>query len=540
MRLFLTPRTLSSNTLVVLTALFVTVTGNLTLLAKTLHSYPPSSANVAYLASLAVLLLAANVFLCALFAFARPGKAVLIVFLLVSALAAYFMDSYGVVISDEMLRNAVQTNAAETLDLVTLRLFLYFVCLGVLPAVALARIPVRRLGWRREIKARAALLVLVLISSVAAVAPFTGFYASFVREHKVLRTYANPGYLLYSAGKFANELMHTESAKTLTVVGADARRAARGQGRKLVIMVVGEAARADRFALNGYARDTTPDLRAEKVVSFTDFLACGTSTAVSVPCMFSTLGMQKFTLKQAGSRENLLDVLQHAGVKVLWLDNNSDSKGVALRVEYKSYRSPVNNPVCDDECRDEGMLVDVQRIIDSHRQGDLFIVLHQMGNHGPAYYKRYPPRFEKFRPVCRSNELGQCSNAEIGNAYDNAILYTDYFLGKTIELLKNNDEQFATALIYVSDHGESLGENGLYLHGLPRAIAPKVQIHIPAVIWLGRRFPPGTMAAVAKKRDLPLTHDNLVHTVLGALNIETEVYRPELDILRDSHSDTAP
>lgn len=525
---------LSSNTLIVLVALFVTLGSNLTFFANILKTYPPSGASAPHLASLALVVLAVNAILFAVFCHGRLTKPVLILFLLLTSLAAYFMDSYGVIINDEMLRNAAQTNAAETLDLMTAKLLAYVACLGILPALLVARIPLRWRGWRRELRARAALLAILVTGIVAVGTPFSGFYASFVREHKVLRGYANPTYFIYSGVKFANEAFAMNKTTALTVVGADAHIPPTDTERELIILVVGETARADRFSINGYGRETTPYLRDARAISFTNFWACGTSTAVSLPCMFSTEGMDKFDLKSAGSRENLLDVLRHAGVNVLWLDNNSDSKGVALRTSYQNYKTRENNPVCDEECRDEGMLLNLQGYIDSHPTGDIFIVLHQMGNHGPAYFKRYPQRFEKYLPVCKNNDLSQCTNEEIGNAYDNAILYTDYFLGRTIELLKRNDARFETALFYVSDHGESLGENGIYLHGLPRAIAPDNQLRVPAIIWLGSSFHDVNASDLQKKRDTHYTHDNIVHTVLGFMEIETELYRPKLDILQGS------
>jgi lipid A ethanolaminephosphotransferase len=247
--------------------------------------------------------------------------------------------------------------------------------------------------------------------------------------------------------------------------------------------------------------------------------------------------MARFNPEKAGSEENLLDVLQRAGVNVLWLDNNSDSKGIALRVPYRSYKTPDTNTVCDSECRDEGMLVPLQDYIDSHPTGDILIVLHQMGNHGPAYYKRYPPEFEKFRPVCRSKDLSRCSREEIGNAYDNALLYTDHFLGKAIDLLKRNDKQFETALFYLSDHGESLGEGGVYLHGLPRAIAPDNQLHVPAILWFGSGFDEIDLPALKRKRHQRFTHDHLFHTLLGFFEVRTSFYKPELDILAEHRKD---
>ena len=226
-------------------------------------------------------------------------------------------------------------------------------------------------------------------------------------------------------------------------------------------------------------------MEKEDVINFSNVFSSGTATAVSLPCMFSLFGRGGCNGQKEMSTENLFDVLRHAGISILWRDNNSDSKGVALRVPYQDFKNPQKNSVCDIECRDEGMLTGLQAYIDGKRSGDILIVLHQMGNHGPAYYKRYPESFEKFKPVCKTNQLEKCSREEIGNAYDNAILYTDYFLSKVIALLKANSQGFETGMVYMSDHGESLGENGLYLHGLPYFMAPETQKHIAALMWFG-------------------------------------------------------
>lgn len=530
MKLPFFPRALSSTSLIALVTLFLVVCGNATFFVNVEKAYPLAVSSALHYASLVVSLAAVTALLLALVCFGRLTKPLLVLVLLLSSLAAYFMDSYGVVISDEMLQNAVETNAAEAVDLMTGKLLLYLGLLGVLPAVAVVRIPLLWRGWWPELKARLGLIGLLVAVPALLVFAFSSFYASFFREHKPLRTYANPAYFIYSTIRYASQASSVAGANAVVKMGEDAHIPASDRSRELIILVVGETARADRFSLNGYGRETTPRLSAAGAVSFADFKACGTSTAISVPCMFSLAGMAKFDVKTAGAQENLLDVLRHSGANVLWLDNNSDSKGVAIRSEYHSFKSAEVNPVCDDECRDEGMLPRLQSYIDSHPRGDIFIVLHQMGNHGPAYFKRYPPSFERFRPACQSNELSKCSDLEIGNAYDNAILYTDYFLGQTIELLKRNDRRFETALFYVSDHGESLGENGVYLHGLPRAIAPDAQLHVPAVIWLGQGFDDADPACLGKKRANPLTHDNVVHTVLGAMEIESELYRPELDL----------
>jgi lipid A ethanolaminephosphotransferase len=249
--------------------------------------------------------------------------------------------------------------------------------------------------------------------------------------------------------------------------------------------------------------------------------------------MFSIYNHSEFTKNKAQSTENVLDILKHAGVNVIWLDNNSSSKGVADRVEYQSYKSSTLNPVCDIECRDEGLLANLPVYIKAHPTGDIFIVLHQMGNHGPAYYKRYPSSFEQFTPACKTNQLEQCTQQEISNAYDNALLYTDYFLSKTIKLLKTYDSKFETALFYASDHGESLGENNLFLHGLPYIIAPDEQIHVPMLIWFGKNFKQDEIDFLALKRQThnKLSHDNLFHTILGLMEVQSEAYDSSMNII---------
>jgi lipid A ethanolaminephosphotransferase len=317
----------------------------------------------------------------------------------------------------------------------------------------------------------------------------------------------------------------------ITPVGLDAAIPHSDAHRELTTLVIGETVRADRLSLNGYAKKTTPLLEKENVISFTNMHSCGTSTAVSVPCMFSMYTKNEYDDEKGRTVENLLDVLSHAGIHVLWRDNNSDSKGVALRVQHEDYKSPDINPDCDVECRDDGMLVGLQDYIDTRPEGDILIVLHQMGNHGPAYYKRYPQSFEIFTPVCRTNNLDKCNEEEINNAYDNAILYTDYFLSKVISLLKQNMDQFETAMFYMSDHGESLGESGVYLHGLPYFMAPDTQTHVASVLWFGDNYDEINIESVKQKADRDFSHDNLFHTVLGLMEVETDVYNKDLDII---------
>lgn len=356
------------------------------------------------------------------------------------------------------------------------------------------------------------------------VIPFTADYTSFIREHKIVRFYSNPTYSVYSAIKYAIQ-QSSISVRTqpLIKMAEDAKNLDPATSKKeLMIMVVGETARADRFSLNGYKRLTNPELSKHPIVSFTNVTSCGTSTGVSVPCMFSSLGRANYDKEKALDQENALDVLARHGVEVLWRDNNSDSKGVATRIKYEDFKTPTLNPICKGECRDMGMLSGLDEYIAKNKDKDMMIVLHQMGNHGPEYYRRYPKEFERFKPACQTGELRDCTQEEVDNAYDNAILYTDYFLSEVINFLKKYDEKYEVAMLYVSDHGESLGEHGFYLHAAPYMIAPREQTHVPVIAWTGKYFD-YNLSDIKPYKDTAISHDDLFCTLLIAYELESNM-----------------
>lgn len=527
-------RTYSSRAVIVGVSLWWVIAANFSFFRHVVEVYPLTRASALELFSVALVLFASSVLILTLLTNRWVFKPLVILMLMVTAAVAYFMDTYDIVVDTHMITNVLQTNASESADLLSAKLALYLVLMGALPSWIVYRLDVVYPSFRKQALEDVKTLGIVLGVVIVCLLAFSPFYTSFFREHKPLRYYANPAYYLYSVGKYVSKAF-SHNYSGLQVIGKDAKIPASDVDRELVILVVGEAARADHFSLNGYARETNPLLKKEDIINFSQFSSCGTETAVSVPCMFSSFGREKYEGDKAKHTENVLDVLSHAGVNVLWRDNNSDSKGVALRVEYQDFKTPENNTLCDEgECRDEGMLIGLDEYIKAHPKGDIVIVLHQMGNHGPAYYKRYPKSFEKFTPVCQSNQLEQCSEQEITNAYDNAILYTDYFLSKTINFLKRYDDKFETALFYVSDHGESLGEKGLYLHGFPYAIAPEAQKHVPAVMWFGKNFAIDR-ATLRKKAQQSYSHDSYFHTVLNFTEIDSKVYNPELDILYGVH-----
>lgn len=528
--MFNSNKTIRSRTLIWAVSLFLVVFANGAFFKHVIEVYPLTWANAPMIASLGAVLAAVTAIVFTLFSVRYVLKPFLILILLLSSLAAYFMSTYDIVVDTHMIQNIMETNLNESMDLLSIQQVLYFLLLGVLPSFLVYRVKIKPLSMKAAILDKAKTVGIALGIIVVMIGAFSKFYTSFFREHVPLRFYTNPTFYIYSVGEYIGKSFSHEMTG-LQIIGGDARIAENNGKRKLVILVVGEAARADHFSLNGYARETTPLLKKEDIINFSQFTSSGTETAVSVPCMFSCFGREDYDKDIARHTENVLDILARAGANILWRDNNSDSKGVALRVPYEDFKTSEKNTMCEGECRDEGMLVGLQEYIDQHPKGDIVIVLHQMGNHGPAYYKRYPKPFEKFTPVCETNQLEQCSKEEITNAYDNAILYTDYFLSKVIRVLKENDETFKTAMFYLSDHGESLGENGLYLHGFPYAIAPDAQKHVPAVMWFGKQFPVDK-AELKRRASAPYTHDYLFHTLLGFAEVNSTVYRPELDILQ--------
>ena len=525
--------------LILLSAVFFASFYNFSFFKNVLNTYSMEGMNFVYICSITILLVSFLVLLFTLLSSKYTTKPILIIAFLVSSFTAYFMDTYHVVIDDSMIRNSMQTNLSESSDLFSLKLVIYVVLLGLLPSYLIYKTKIDYKSFKNEVFSKIKTIILSLILIIIIVFSFSKFYTSFFREHKPLRYHVNPIYWIYSIGKYINTTFNSGPIIVKTI-GDDAKikeevKHDEVEKTELIIMVVGEAARANRFSLNGYEKETNPLLKKEEITNFSNMYSCGTSTAESVPCMFSIFDKADYDYKKGISTENVLDVLKHTKyVNVLWRDNNSDSKGNALRVDFEDFRTSKTNTICeqDGECRDEGMLVGLDEYIKKHKGEDILIVLHQMGNHGPAYYKRYPKEFEKFTPICKSNQLEECTQEEVSNAYDNAILYTDYFLSKVINFLKPYSNDYETAMVYMSDHGESLGENGIYLHGLPYFMAPDEQKHIGALMWFdGDIKNEIDTVKLNTYKNNSFSQDNLFHTLLGLFEVETQVYKKEMDIL---------
>jgi len=482
--------------------------------------------------SLVLMIGALNMLLLCLLLNRWSARWVLTVLIPVTAMAAHFMSRYTVYLDADMLRNILHTDGKESGELISLGMLPSLLWLGVLPTLMVWRVRLKARPIGRAVLVRLVCIVLsVVVAGGAMMASFQDLSA-LMRNHKELRHLITPGNYIVSLVRVARHDGARNQPKT--PIGLNAHVVGRDPGAKprLLVIVVGETVRAQNWGLNGYARQTTPQLRDIGPINFTDVTSCGSATEVSVPCMFSPFGRAHYDEDRISHTQSLLNVLDHAGIGVLWRDNQTGCKGVCEGLPFESFEHAKDPQACTaDGCLDEVMLHGLADEI-ARRPGDQVIVMHQLGSHGPSYSKRYPARLRHFTPTCETADLGDCTREEIVNAYDNSVMGTDDFLARTIRFLAEQSSR-ETAMIYLSDHGESLGENGLYLHGVPYAIAPDTQTHVPMVMWFSPTFAADRnldIDCMKRESHAPASQDNLFHSVLGLMQVQTPEYDRKLDL----------
>ncbi|MCO5064955.1 MAG: phosphoethanolamine--lipid A transferase [Rhizobiaceae bacterium] len=492
------------------------------------------SGELPHLLELALILLLLHFVVLLALSSERLTKPAFIFFILVGAISSYFVGAYGVIIDRDMLVNAFTTTGTEAGHLITPALLWHVAVFGVLPSLLLIFMDIRHsplwLKFRRN-------TLLILISLSVAVAIFASQFSTFAsmwrEQREGMMSSLVPATPIVGAISLGVRQFREIGIKA-EPYGIDAhlgRLIAASRKKVLTVIVVGETARAANFELNGYKRETNPELKALDVLNFSNATSCGTATAVSLPCMFSHFGRARYTNIRGRGSENLMDVLAHAGLQTQWWENNTGSKNVADRIRQVDFYHKTDPRYCSHgECRDD-ILVDYLRDHIGSFADHTVLVIHTGGSHGPAYYLRYPESFERFKPACHTAQLADCGNEEIINAYDNSILFTDHVLARVIGVLQEHGE-FASSMIYMSDHGESLGENGMYLHGAPYFIAPREQTSIPMIAWFSKAYQENMHLdtdCVRGEAAKAFSHDNLFATVLGLMNVETSVYDPSLD-----------
>ncbi|MDH6632908.1 UNVERIFIED_ORG: lipid A ethanolaminephosphotransferase [Lelliottia amnigena] len=464
-------------------------------------------------------------------------KPLMILLTLGCAGATYFMFTYGAVIDQNMMVNIFETNSQEATALVTPQMLLWIAAIGLIPSIALLFIRIRSGKWWYTLLTRVAailgaLMVIILVASV-----FYKDYASLFRNNKSIVKMVTPANYVSAIAKYSKNRWFAGD-QTLVRIGQDAQKGPviLAQKKKTVlVLVIGEASRAENYSLNGYGRDTNPQLQKENMINFPQASSCGTETAVSVPCMFSGMPRKKYDADLARHQEGLLDVLAHAGINLLWRENDGGCKGACDRIPHTDMTQWKLDQFCKDKsCIDDVNLHRLDNVLDGLKQ-DSVLVIHLMGSHGPAYYQRYPEAYRHFTPTCDTNQIQDCDHQALMNTYDNTILYTDSVVSKTIDALKARQTTMNTALIYLSDHGESLGENGLYLHGTPYMLAPTQQTHIPFMFWLSPDYVNNYSINEPCLRDraakTEVSQDNLFSTVLGMMNVKSAVYHPQMDLI---------
>ena len=301
--------------------------------------------------------------------------------------------------------------------------------------------------------------------------------------------------------------------------------------KSVTVFIVGETARAQNFSLGGYQKHTNPFTEKMGVKYFSRVTSCGTATAISIPCMFSRFSRAKYDPRQATSQDNVLDIIHRSGADVLWIDNDGSCKGVCARVETIAIDTDSDSDLCDGRtCYDQVLINQLQKKLQHLDKQNTVIVLHMIGSHGPTYYRRYPQEKRVFTPDCPRSDIQNCSEEALKNTYDNTIYYTDFILSEVIANLKTVDAD-NISMLYVSDHGESLGESGLYLHGFPYLLAPEEQIHVPLIYWSNKLNNPTYSACIDNQLAAEISHDNIFDTLLDLTQVSTSIYSRELDFL---------
>lgn len=464
-------------------------------------------------------------------------KVIIPLLLILSAAANYNSVFYNVYFNTDMINNILQTTPAEASRLVNSSSTLWLIGFGIIPAILYLLVKVEYKPFWKELRSRLAVILIGLIGILAVAKFFYQDYASFFRNNKSLTHLIVPSNFVASSFQKVRQVQQANLPYTQQDTHIKQQKFDRN--RHVTVLVLGETTRAQNWGLNGYERQTTPNLakRGDEIINFTEVSSCGTATAASVPCMFSSFTRTEYEPYRAEKQDNILDIIQRAGIDVRWYNNSTDCKGVCNRVKTIDIPKDVAEYCRAGECLDNILLPELDKVLAEDSQQDILLVLHTMGNHGPTYYERYTEQYRQFTPDCQTNEINRCTPQQIVNTYDNGILYIDQFIDNVIKRLENKDNWEST-VYYISDHGESLGEDGIYLHSAPYAIAPATQTRIPMTMWFSKAFRQNEKfnfdCLQTKAKTESFSQDNLYHTMFSIMDIDPKTsttYQPELDIL---------
>jgi lipid A ethanolaminephosphotransferase len=521
---------LTTNQLILLVCSYIAFILNIPFLIKTTQAITTlDQYNVLFLLSVPLFLLSLSVLIQCFFAFRKVTKPALIIFVLLSSVVFYVSLNYGIIFDYGMIESISDNSITEVLPYVSYSTLIFIFVFGIAPSVIIFNVKLTYLSFAGELFSRLKLLLgsLTVLLFIALV--FYSNYASVGRNNRDLIGYLTPYALLDSSAKYLQKNVlfpppHFELIDTKPKVSNDREQ--------VTVLVLGQTARAQNFALNGYEKQTNLFTKNWNVVSFTNMASCGTSKAVSIPCIFSSLDRQDFNRRAANAKQNVLDIIRLAGVDVLWIANdNTSCKGVCKRIKrHKITQSDYPKLCHENSCYDEVVIKQLDQKLANLTYSNTLIILHIVGSRGPDYFTKYPSDHRYFIPDCQRRDIQNCTSEELVNAYDNSIAYTDFLLAQIIERLEklNLNKNLETALLYTSDHGESLGEKGIYLHGIPYVFAPKEQLHIPFIVKI---FSSNTNTkCLSEAESLPVSHDNIFDLLLGLTGVQSIAYNVNQDI----------
>ena len=459
--------------------------------------------------SLVILMLVANAFaFFLLFSLSRRiGKFLLILFFIINTVAVYFINTYGVIIDESMIGNILNTNYEESSSFFSLKLVLYVILLAIIPGFFIIKVKITKLPLKKSLL----VLSIALLFMTAMAFANASNWLWIDKNSKQLGGLAMPWSYTVNTSLF---YIHKNQKNKKEIRLPDA--VIKNQEKAVVVLVIGESARKQNFSLYGYERNTNPLLSKTENLFHFDATSCATYTTAGVKCILEHADTGKLY-------EILPNYLYRNDAEVIWRTTNWGEPPVHIKDYLKKDQLMAQ---CEGErCGyDEILLTGLEDQILASNKAKILVVLHTSTSHGPTYSKKYPKDFETFSPVCNSVELGNCTKEELINAYDNTIVYTDYILHSVIESLKQL-EGYKSTMIFVSDHGESLGEKNLYMHGLPMSIAPKEQYEIPFIVWTSDN-------SKQLKPNRTLTQNHVFHSVLNFLDVHSPVYNEDMNIFK--------
>lgn len=434
------------------------------------------------------------------------GKFLLTVFFIINAVAVYFINAYGVIIDESMVGNVLNTNYEESSNFFSIKLLIY-ILVGILLSVYIIKSKINKMPIRQFLSISALSLVIIIVLVFANASNWLWID----KNSKQLGGLAMPWSYTVNLSRF---YIHQKNENEKAILLPDAK--IKDKKKSVVVLVIGESARKQNFSLYGYSKNTNPLLSKVSNLTHFDATSCATYTTAGLKCILEHSNSSDLY-------EILPNYLYRNDVEVVWRTTNWGEPPVPIK-NYQTKADLMADCKGKDCDYDEVLLTGLKEQILASDKDKILIILHTNTSHGPSYNKKYPAQFERFKPVCTSVELGNCSQEELINAYDNTIVYTDYILNGVIQNLKGLKE-FDSSMIYVSDHGESLGEKNLYLHGIPMSFAPKEQYEIPFIVWLSEN-------SRKLKPKQALSQNHVFHSVLSFLAIESPIYNEEMNIFK--------